>query len=190
MNLTYPGVIKYLPVKKANRIVIAELMEKPGYAETLIVSDDEEDFVPVMSGMIECPAIRTVSKAIDVVARLYEGFPISEVTISHSKMTAQEAYSVIMGKSVNIPPRKVLRKRRLQWLYLDCSDEAWKRDAEKHWQKEFGCEEPLWDGSESVFQRDSPEEERHEDPPHREPVIVKVRRKMRHSRNLLPPGKE
>lgn len=113
MDLTYPGAIKYLPVKKANRIVIAKLVDNPGYAETLIVSDEEEDFVPLMSGMMGGVAIRTVSKAIDIAARLYEGFPISEVTISHSKMTAQEAYSVIMGKSVNIPPRKVLRKRRL-----------------------------------------------------------------------------
>lgn len=151
MVLTHPGAIKYLPVKKANRIVIAKLMEKPGYAETLIVSDDEEDFVPVMLGMIACPAIRTVSEAVDAAARCYKGLPISEVSISHKEMTEQEAYSVIMGKNVDIPPKKVLRKRWLQWLYSDCSDDAWKKDAEKRWQKEFRCNESLWDGSESAF---------------------------------------
>lgn len=151
MVLTHPGAIKYLPVKKANRIVIAKLMEKPGYAETLIVSDDEEDFVPVMLGMIACPAIRTVSEAVDAAARCYEWLPISEVSISHKEMTEQEAYSVIMGKNVDIPPKKVLRKRWLQWLYSDCLDDAWKKDAEKRWQKEFRCNESLWDGGESAF---------------------------------------
>lgn len=145
------GAIKLLPVKNENRIVIAELMEKPGYAETLIVSDDEEDFFPLMWGMMGGAVIRPVSGAIDYAARSFKGLPVSVVTISHSKMTGQEAYSVIMGKSVDIPPKKVLRKRTLQWLYWDCEDDERKKEEERRYQEEFGCNERLWDGSESVF---------------------------------------
>lgn len=189
MDLTMIGEIKKLPIKKVNRIVIAALAEKPGIAELLLVSDAEEDFVPLKYIMSDSVIRRPVNEMIDCTKCCYAGLPFSMVVISHTKMTEQEAYSVIMGKNVDIPPKKVLEKRDLQYLYWDESDE-WKKRMEKHWQKEFGCEEPLWDGSESVFQRDSPEEERHEDPPHREPAIVKVHRKVRHSRNLLPTGKE
>lgn len=189
MDLTLIGEIKRLPVRNVNRIVIAALTEKPGKAGLLMVSDEEEDFVPLKWAMTDSVVKMPVNEMIDYAKRWYAGLPFSMVVISHTKMTEQEAYSVIMGKNVDIPPKKVLEKRDLQYLYWDENDE-WKKRMEKRWQKEFGCEEPLWDGSESVFQRDSPEEERHEDPPHREPVIVKVHRKVRHSRNLLPTGKE
>lgn len=189
MDLTIIGEIKKFPVKKVSRIVIAALAEKPGIAELLLVSDAEEDFVPLKYIMSDSVIRRPVNEMIDCAKCCYAGLPFSMVVISHTNMTAQEVYSVIMGKSIEVPSKKVLEKRDLQYLYWDENDE-WKERMEKHWQKEFECDEPLWDGSESVFQRDSPEEERHEDPPHREPVIVKVHRKMRHSRNLLPPGKE
>lgn len=73
------------------------------------------------------------------------------VTISHSKMAMQEAYSLIMGKKVDIPPKKVLMKRELQWYHWDYGDDNQKKDAEKRYQEEFGCDEQLWDGSELVF---------------------------------------
>ena len=150
MDLTMIGEIKKLPVRKANRIFIAELMEMPGCAETLIVSDAEEDFVPVKWAMTDSVVKRPVSEAIRCASCFHKGFPIRVVTISHTKMTEQEAYSVVMGKNVDIPPKKVLEKRELQYLYWDDKDE-WKKRVEKHWQKEFECDEPLWDGSESVF---------------------------------------
>lgn len=124
--LTLIGEIKKLPVRKANRIVIAELMEMPGCAETLIVSDTEEDFVPVKWAMTDSTVKRPVSEAISCASCAFRGFPIRVVTISHSKMTEQEAYSVIMGKNVDIPPKKVLEKRDLQYLYWDENDE-WKK---------------------------------------------------------------
>ena len=165
------GEIKKLPVKKVNRIVIAALAEKPGIAELLLVSDAEEDFVPLKYIMSDSVIRRPVNEMID------------------TKMTEQEAYPVIMGKGVEVPSKKVLEKRDLQYLYRDENDE-WKERMEKHWQKEFECDEPLWDGSESVFNETCHEEEHPEEPPSREPVIVKVRRKVRRPRNLVSAGKE
>lgn len=151
MDTTLIGAIKYLPVRKVNRIVIAALTEKPGKAELLMVSDEEEDFVPVRNAFIGSVFVQPVNEMIDYAKRWYEGLPFSMVVISHSNMTEQEAYSVIMGKNVDIPPKKVLRKRYLQWLYWDCTSDKRKEDAEKGWQEDFGCDESLWDGSESVF---------------------------------------
>ena len=183
------GEIKKLPVKKVNRIVIAALAEKPGIAELLLVSDAEEDFVPLKYIMSDSVIRRPVNEMIDCAKCCYAGLPFSMVVISHTKMTEQEAYPVIMGKSVEIPSKKVLEKRDLQYLYRDENDE-WKERMEKHWQKEFECDEPLWDGSESVFNETCHEEEHPEEPPSREPVIVKVRRKVRRPRNLVSAGKE
>lgn len=151
MGTTLIGTIKYLPVRKVNRIVIAALTERPGDAELLMVSDEEEDFVPVRNAFVGNVFVQSVNEMIDYAKRWYEGLPFSMVVISHSNMTEQEAYSVIMGKNVDIPPKKVLRKRYLQWLYWDCTSDKWKKDAERGWQEDFGCDEPLWDGSESVF---------------------------------------
>lgn len=151
MGTTLIGAIKYLPVRKVNRIVIAALTERPGDAELLMVSDEEEDFVPVRNAFVGNVFVQSVNEMIDYAKRWYEGLPFSMVVISHSNMTEQEAYSVIMGKNVDIPPKKVLRKRHLQWLYWDCTSDKWKKDAERGWQEDFGCDEPLWDGSESVF---------------------------------------
>lgn len=189
MDLTLIGEIKRLPVRNVNRIVIAALTGKPGKAELLMVSDEEEDFVPLKWAMTDSVVKMPVNEMIDYAKRWYAGLPFSMVVISHTKMTEQEAYSVIMGKNVDIPPKKVLEKRDLQYLYWDESDE-WKKRMEKHWQKEFGCEEPLWDGSEAVFNEACHEEERHDKSPRREPVIVKVRRKVRHSRNSMPTGND
>ena len=132
---------------------------------------------------------RPVNEMIDCAKCCYAGLPFSMVVISHTNMTAQEVYSVIMGKSVEVPSKKVLEKRDLQYLYRDENDE-WKERMEKHWQKEFECDEPLWDGSESVFNETCHEGEHHEEPPSREPVIVKVHRKVRRPRNLVSAGKE
>lgn len=189
MDTTLIGAIKYLPVRKVNRIVIAALTENPGKAELLMVSDEEEDFVPVRNAFIGSVFVQPVNEMIDYAKRWYAELPFSMVVISHTNMTAQEAYSVIMGKNVDIPPKKVLKKRDLQYLYWDENDE-WKRRAEKRWQEEFACDEPLWDGSESVFNETCHEEERHDKSPRREPVIVKVRRKVRHSRNSMPTGND
>lgn len=136
MGTTLIGAIKYLPVRKVNRIVIAALTERPGDAELLMVSDEEEDFVPVRNAFVGNVFVQSVNEMIDYAKRWYEGLPFS---------------SVIMGKNVDIPPKKVLRKRHLQWLYWDCTSDKWKKDAERGWQEDFGCDEPLWDGSESVF---------------------------------------
>lgn len=183
------GEIKKLPVKKVSRIVIAALAEKPGIAELLLVSDAEEDFVPLTYIMSDSVIRRPVNEMIDCAKCCYAGLPFSMVVISHTNMTAQEVYSVIMGKSVEVPSKKVLEKRDLQYLYRDENDE-WKERMEKHWQKEFECDEPLWDGSESVFNETYHEEEHPEEPPSREPVIVKVHRKVRRPRNLVSAGKE
>ena len=183
------GEIKKLPIKKVSRIVIAALTEKPGIAELLLVSDAEEDFVPLKYIMSDSVIRRPVNEMIDCAKCCYEGLPFSMVVISHTNMTAQEVYSVIMGKSVEVPSKKVLEKRDLQYLYRDENDE-WKERMEKHWQKEFECDEPLWDGSESVFNETCHEEEYPEEPPSREPVIVKVHRKVRRPRNLVSAGKE
>lgn len=183
------GEIKKLPVKKVNRIVIAALAEKPGIAELLLVSDAEEDFVPLKYIMSDSVIRRPVNEMIDCAKCCYAGLPFSMVVISHTKMTEQEAYPVIMGKSVEIPPKKVLEKRDLQYLYWD-NDDEWKKRMEKHWQKEFRCHESLWDGSESVFNKTCHEEEHPEEPPRRDPVIVKVHRKVRRPRNLVSAGKE
>ena len=183
------GEIKKLPVKKVNRIVIAALAEKPGIAELLLVSDAEEDFVPLKYIMSDSVIRRPVNEMINCAKCCYAGLPFSMVVISHTNMTAQEVYSVIMGKSVEVPSKKVLGKRDLQYLYRDENDE-WKERMEKHWQKEFECDEPLWDGSESVFSETCHEEEHPEEPPSREPVIVKVHRKVRRPRNLVSAGKE
>lgn len=183
------GEIKKLPVKKVNRIVIAALAEKPGIAELLLVSDAEEDFVPLKYIMSDSVIRRPVNEMIDCAKCCYAGLPFSMVVISHTKMTEQEAYPVIMGKGVEVPSKKVLEKRDLQYLYRDENDE-WKERMEKHWQKEFECDEPLWDGSESVFNETCHEEEHPEEPPSREPVIVKVCRKVRRPRNLVSAGKE
>lgn len=190
MDTTLIGAIKYLPVRNVNRIVIAALTEKPGKAELLMVSDEEEDFVPLKWAMMDSVVKMPVNEMIDYAKRWYAELPFSMVVISHTNMTEQEAYSVIMGKNVEIPPKKVLRKRWLQWLYWDNPDAEWKKTEEKHWQKEFECDEPLWDGSEAVFNEACHEEERHDKSPRREPVIVKVRRKARHSRNSMPTGND
>lgn len=189
MDLTMIGEIKKLPVRKANRIVIAALTEKPGIAELLMVSDEEEDFVPLKYIMSDSVIRRPVNEMIDYSKCCYTGLPFSMVVISHTEMSEQEIYSVVMGKNVDIPPKKVLEKRVLQYLYWDNKDE-WKERMEKHWQKEFACNEPLWDGSEAVFNEACHEEERHDKPPRREPVIVKVSRKARHPRNSMPTGCE
>ena len=109
MGTTLIGAIKYLPVRKVNRIVIAALTERPGDAELLMVSDEEEDFVPVRNAFVGNVFVQSVNEMIDYAKRWYEGLPFSMVVISHSNMTEQEAYSVIMGKNVDIPPKKVLR---------------------------------------------------------------------------------
>lgn len=189
MDLTMIGEIKKLPVKKVSRIVIAALAEKPGTAELLLVSDAEEDFVPLKYIMSDSVIRRPVNEMIDCAKCCYAGLPFSMVVISHTNMTAQEVYSVIMGKSIEVPSKKVLEKRDLQYLYWDENDE-WKERMEKHWQKEFECDEPLWDGSEAVFNEACHEEERHNKAPRREPVIVKVRRKVRHSRSSMPTGND
>lgn len=189
MSTTLIGAIKYLPVRKVNRIVIAALTEKPGKAELLMVSDEEEDFVPLKWAMTDSVVKMPVNEMIDYAKRWYAGLPFSMVVISHTKMTEQEAYSVVMGKNVDIPPKKVLAKRDLQYLYWDDKDE-WKKRMEKRWQEVFECDEPLWDGSEAVFNEACHEEERHDKSPRREPVIVKVRRKVRHSRNSMPTGND
>lgn len=189
MSTTLIGAIKYLPVRKVNRIVIAALTEKPGKAELLMVSDEEEDFVPLKWAMTDSVVKMPVNEMIDYAKRWYAGLPFSMVVISHTNMTVQEVYSVIMGKSIEVPSKKVLEKRDLQYLYWDENDE-WKERMEKHWQKKFECDEPLWDGSESVFNETCHEEEHPEEPPSREPVIVKVHRKVRRPRNLVSAGKE
>lgn len=189
MDLTMIGEIKKLPVRKVNRIVIAALTEKPGIAELLMVSDEEEDFVPLKYIMSDSVIRRPVNEMIDYSKCCYAGLPFSMVVISHTEMSEQETYSVVMGKNVNIPPKKVLGKRVLQYLYWDNKNE-WKERMEKHWQEEFACDEPLWDGSESVFNEAYHEEERNHKSPRREPVIVKVRRKVRRPHNLVPAGKE
>ena len=189
MDLTLIGEIKRLPVRNINRIVIAALTEKPGKAELLMVSDEEEDFVPLKWAMTDSVVKMPVNEMIDYAKRWYAGLPFSMVVISHTKMTEQEAYSVVMGKNVDIPPKKVLAKRDLQYLYWDDKDE-WKKRMEKRWQEAFECDEPLWDGSEAVFNEACHEEERHDKSPRREPVIVKVRRKVRHSRNSMPTGND
>ena len=189
MDTTLIGAIKYLPVRKVNRIVIAALTEKPGKAELLLVSDEEEDFAPLKWAITDSVVKMPVNEMIDYAKRWYAGLPFSMVVISHTNMTAQEVYSVIMGRSIEVPSKQVLEKRDLQYLYWDENDE-WKERMEKHWQKKFECDEPLWDGSESVFNETCHEEEHPEEPPSREPVIVKVRRKVRRPHNLVPAGKE
>lgn len=189
MDTTLIGAIKYLPVRKVNRIVIAALTEKPGKAELLLVSDEEEDFAPLKWAITDSVVKMPVNEMIDYAKRWYAGLPFSMVVISHTNMTAQEVYSVIMGKSIEVPSKKVLEKRDLQYLYWDENDE-WKERMEKHWQKKFECDEPLYDGSEAVFNEAYHEEERNHKSPRREPVIVKVHRKVRRPRNLVSAGKE
>lgn len=95
--LTLIGEIKKLPVRKANRIVIAELMEMPGCAETLIVSDTEEDFVPVKWAMTDSTVKRPVSEAISCASCAFRGFPIRvPLPSTHRQLyTAHNLWSII-----------------------------------------------------------------------------------------------
>lgn len=96
------GVLTNRPLTDVNRIVIAELQERPGYAEILMVSDESNDFAPILFPMANFPAIFLKDGAAEHVKREYPKLPFSIVSISHTKMTQEEAYSVIMGKPVKL----------------------------------------------------------------------------------------
>lgn len=142
------GAIKFLPLKKKERVVIAELADEPGLAEILVVSDSEGDFVPLQD-MFGLRAIRVAQEtAQNDVARYYPGLPYSTVKISHKSMKQEDAYSLIMGKRVEIPPDSALCKRKYQYLYIDAAPQE-KSRIDKFYQEMFAG--TLWDGTERVF---------------------------------------
>ena len=67
-----------------------------------MVSDESNDFAPVLLPMANFAAIFLKDGATKHVKREYPNLPFSIVSISHTKMTREETYSVIMGKPVNL----------------------------------------------------------------------------------------
>ena len=96
------GVLTGCSLKDANRVVIAELQERPKYAEIHLVSDESNDFAPILFPMGNFAAIFLKDGAVEHVKREYPKLPFSIVSISHTKMTQEEAYSIIMGKPVKL----------------------------------------------------------------------------------------
>lgn len=96
---TLRGAIKMQEFDEANvnRVVVAERIDKPGFAELMLVSDTDGDFAPVWG--FGGPMLSSTERVKERASAWFPNLPCTTVKISHitAEMSQEKAYSIIMG---------------------------------------------------------------------------------------------